>query len=162
MLKKRVSKAEEIHSSVWFKIIGGLASVMLGILSLADFLQRRQPVDITGEWRITFEVKESSYSSYIGGIKNYKIFFTQKNQEVIGEGESWEFDTDLNFGSHVPLEFEGKIDKYDLLARYTLHGTARTTVGAVNLEVNQEGNYMSGDFVGTAADAKGIVKAYKL
>jgi hypothetical protein len=169
MHKKKINfdkKIKQIYKSIYFKLLGGGISLLLiiifGLPSLSSYLETREPIDITGEWKMMFEINESSYNPYIGNKSGYKVYFVQKDREIKGDGESWEFDSDLKYDIHRPIIFNGKISKYSVSANYTLYGKNRTTYGIINLKVDPNDKFMEGDFSGTGADVKGVVKAYKL
>ncbi len=158
--------AKRIYKSAYFKITTSIVSFMLVIIfgfpALVNYFETREPFDISGEWKITFEVNESSYNPYIGNKTTYKIYFFQKDREIIGDGESWEFNTDLNYNLHKPITFNGKIIKDLINSNYTLYGENRTTYGKVQMNLNELGNYMEGTFSGTGAAVKGTVSGEKL
>jgi hypothetical protein len=123
MKKKLLNK---LHKSLPIKIlvlsIPTVVSVIFGFPGLLAYLESREPVDITGDWQFTFDVANSSYIPYIGNSYSYKIFITQRNQEFTGKGETWEFSSPLDFESHIPIEFEGKVSGQFVMANYTLYG----------------------------------------
>ncbi len=142
--------------------IGILLTIIFGLPALIDFYQNREPVDVSGNWKFIFHVSESSYQPYVGTDSGYKIFLKQKDQEIEGVGESWEFESDLNFDSHRPISFDGKIEGRNIHATYTLTGKERTTYGSIDLKVSKDGNSMEGEFLGTGADVNGILSVKRL
>jgi hypothetical protein len=167
--KKKINfdkKIQKMYKSNYFKLVSGISSVFLliifGFPSLIGFFETREPIDISGEWKVIFEINESSYDPYVGNESGYKIYFSQKDREIKADGESWEFESNLNYDVHRPITFSGKIDKYTIDSNYTLYGLERTSYGKIEVTVDHNGKYMEGTFSGTGADVKGIVKAYKL
>jgi hypothetical protein len=142
--------------------LGTLLTIIFGLPALAEYYQNREPIDVSGNWKFIFHVSESSYKPYIGTDSGYKIFLKQKDREIEGVGESWEFESDLNFDSHRPISFSGKIEGRNIRANYTLTGKERTTYGSIDLKVSKDGTAMEGEFLGTGADVKGILSVSKL
>jgi hypothetical protein len=166
--KKKINlkkKLEKVYKFFYFKGISGIVTfvlaVIFGLPALLTYINQHEPIDISGEWKFTFTVEESSYQGYIDNSSTYKIYFFQKDQEITGNGESWEFNKELNYAAHRPITLNGKITKFTFLSNYMLHGD-RVTYGSLELEANKKGNTMQGRFSGTGAAVKGTVIAEKL
>jgi len=138
-------------------------AIMLGIIGYIDFSESREPVDVTGQWEFVFSTEESTYIPYIDSETTYKVYLSQHKQEIEGSGESWEFNKEMiDYQSHIPIQFKGKIHKYNISCIYTIFGEKRTTNGDVSMEIDKNGEFMVGEFSGAGAKVEGTVKAYKV
>lgn len=119
--------------------------------------------DVAGEWYLKFTVKSSSYMPYIGETHTQKLFITQSDKNITGEGEKWEYNGKLlPFDSHRKVEYIGIIDGSDFKATYKLFGKLRESSGTICLKVSSDGKSLEGTFSGSAGDAKGIVTGEKV
>lgn len=121
----------------------------------------KKQVEISGEWYFNFQVKESSYNSYIDTVTEYKIYFIQDGQKVTGEGEKWKYKGEpLPYKEHDPIQITGTVINDTLYCKYNLKGTLRETTGSFKSYIDN--NQLIGVFSGTAANVKGNFNAIKI
>lgn len=119
--------------------------------------------DIAGEWYLKFTVVSSSYKPYIGETHTQKLFLTQSDKNIIGEGEKWEYNGKLlPFDSHRKVAYIGTIDGSEFKATYKLFGKLRESSGTICLQVSSDGKSIEGKFSGSAGNAKGTVTGEKI
>ena len=136
------------------------ATLTLFTLIIATWIIVKQftAKDVTGEWYLKFSVVSSSYQPYIGETHTQKVFFTQSDKNITGDGEKWEYNGKLlPFDSHRKVEYTGIIDGTDFNATYKLFGKLRETSGTICLKISSDGKSVQGTFSGTAGNSKGTV-----
>ena len=119
--------------------------------------------DIAGEWYLKFTVVSSSYQPYIGEIHTQKLFLTQSDKNITGEGEKWEYNGKLlSFDSHRKVEYIGTINGSEFKATYKLYGKLRESSGTICLKVSSDGKAVEGTFSGSAGNSKGTITGEKI
>lgn len=119
--------------------------------------------NIAGEWYLKFTVVTSSYQPYIGETHTQKVFLTQSDKNITGEGEKWEYNGKLlPFNDHRKLEYIGTIDGSNFMSNYKLFGKLRESSGNICLKISDDGKSVEGTFSGTAGDSKDTVTGEKI
>ncbi len=145
------------------KFITATLTLLTLIIGLWIAIKQFRTKQVDGEWYLKFTVKSSSYKPYIGETHTQKLFLTQSDIDIIGEGEKWEYNGKLlPFGSHRKVEYVGTIDGEDLKLTYKLFGKLRESSGALFLKISSDGKSAEGYFSGTAGNSKGRVIAERI
>ena len=133
------------------------------IIGLGIYIKQFTTKNIAGEWYLKFTVVSTSYKPYVGDIHTQKLFLTQSDKNITGEGEKWEYNGKLlPFDSHRKVEYIGTIDGSEFKATYKLFGKLRESSGTICLKVSSDGKSVEGTFSGSAGDAKGTVTGDKI
>lgn len=141
------------------------ATLTLFTLVIGSWLLIKQftTKNIAGEWYLKFTVVSSSYKPYIGETHTQKLFLTQSDKNITGEGEKWEYNGKLlPFDSHRKVSYVGTIDGSEFKATYKLFGKLRESSGTICLKVSSDGKSVEGTFSGSSGDAKGTVTGEKI
>lgn len=146
---------------------GTAISVIVGIIASAiacwQFFKSATTHNLAGQWKLKFKIESSSYKPYIGETHTQKIFFNQRDSEVTGKGEKWEYNGKLlPFGMHRKLEYVGKVEDDCFKASYTLYGLKRESIGMIDVKITDGGRRVTGRFTGTAGDASGFVEGERI
>ncbi len=145
------------------KFISGVLGLFLAIVGTWTAIKGFARKDITGEWKIKFTNEHSSYKPYIGETHVQKIFFTQNEKNVTGEGEKIQYNgEDLPSAKRRQLEYKGTIDDNKLVATYSLHGQLRESIGIIQAIISNDGKTLSGTFSGTAGSAEGTLTGERI
>jgi hypothetical protein len=146
----------------WTLLIALLTAVTLVYGSVQAYDYMSTP-NISGEWYITLTVESSSYKAYIGDVHGIKIYFTQADKAVTGNGEKSDYNgKKLNSNEHIKIDFDGNLNGHTFKTKYTLFGTKRETTGIFEAEITDGGKKLVGTFKGTAADSKGSITGVKI
>ncbi|MCW3104458.1 MAG: hypothetical protein JWO09_2898 [Bacteroidetes bacterium] len=113
--KRKLSKAK----------LAGIIGVTAGILSILGGLEvfylKMTTKDFSGQWKITCNIKTSTYQPYIGKSSGWKVFFTQNGDKLNGRGEmTWIDDKEIPFSQHSPITMEGIVDGDEITLNYTM------------------------------------------
>lgn len=148
-------------NNVWKFVIALMTLVTLTFGSIQAYQYFDTP-DISGEWYLTLTNTSSTRKAYVGDVTGLKVFFTQTDKSISGQGEKWEYRGQLlDYNQHRKLEFVGKLDGKIFKTSFVLHGELRETTGIMELEITDGGKKMIGTFSGTAADTKGTIIGIK-
>jgi hypothetical protein len=145
------------------KFVSATLTLFLGSIAVIAYFKQCTIKKATGQWYLTFKVVKSAYRSFIGETHSQKVFFTQNENVVEGDGEKWEYN-----GKYLPpemhrlLEYTGTIEGNKLIAKYVLHGEKRDSKGMINVELADDGKTMTGSFSGTAGESSGTVTGEKI
>lgn len=150
--------------------IGKTGTVLIGLLTLITLIFGCWQIyksttchNLAGVWKLKFVIESSTYKAYVGESHTQKVFFSQNEFVVTGNGEKWEYnDKFLPYEQHRKLEYNGIIEDDCLKATYKMYGLKRESTGIINVVLIDDGKKMTGTFCGTAADSKGIVTGEKL
>ncbi|HEX8517231.1 MAG TPA: hypothetical protein VF868_13625 [Bacteroidia bacterium] len=136
---------------------------LIGILPVVTgYYKYWRTKNVNGKWKITCHIKSSTYKAYVGKSSGFKIYLTQDDDKIKGQGEMWWVDDkEIPYEQHLPITVEGKVDGENMVLSYTQVGSKRTTVGEMVLNTSG-GDVLNGSFSGTAADAKGTVTAERI
>jgi hypothetical protein len=152
-MKRFIVKATRTQKFI--SAVLGLFIASFGVWAIIKSLRTK---NIAGAWKLTFTIQSSTYRPYIGETHTQKVFFTQNDENVAGNGEKWEYNGELlPFDAHRLLEYEGTINGSQLNAKYVLHGLKRISNGNIEVEISSDEKTLKGSFTGTAADTKGMV-----
>lgn len=158
MNRTLIIKAAKTH-----KVILGTLSLLLAIVGSWAIINEWNTKNIGGGWNLKFTIESSSYKPYIGETHTQKVFFTQIDNCITGNGEKWEYNGKLlPFNMHRKLDYTGTISGSDLKATYKLFGKLRESSGIICLKVSSDGKYVIGTFIGTAGDSKGTVTGERI
>lgn len=119
--------------------------------------------NIAGAWKLKFTNNYSSYKPFIGESHTQKVFWSQNENNITGNGEKWEYnDKLLPSNMHRKLEYSGSIEANCLKAVFKLFGLKRESSGSIEVILSEDGKKMKGTFIGTAGDTKGTVTGEKI
>jgi len=154
--KRKFSKAK----------LAGIIGVTAGILSILGGLEvyylKMTTKDFSGQWKITCNIKASSYRLYIGKSTGWKVFFTQTGDKLYGRGEmTWVDDKEIPFSQHSPITMDGTVDGDEITLNYTISGERRLSYGEIKLMMDSD-VLAQGTFSGTAANSSGSSVAEKI
>lgn len=156
---------EDIIINVVGTIIGGLLLTLLLFL-LNEFIFNKK--NLTGEWDSNLEITKSGYNLYKGLIIKFKIHLIQKGYEISGSGEKIKeiypegkeniYQRDKRVIISVEGYYERKFfAKSIIYLNICEEGTQRQTRATYKLYLKNKNN-LEGEFITTAADAKGKIK----
>jgi hypothetical protein len=142
----------------WKLLVAGISFIAV-LIPCWQFYKSSTTHKIAGGWRIKFNIVSSAYKPYVGETHVQKIFFTQNDCEISGNGEKIEYNgKPLKSDMHRQIEYKGAIDDDFLKATYVLHGLLRPSSGVIEVTLTDGGKKMAGSFSGTAGDCKGTVE----
>jgi hypothetical protein len=145
------------------KIITGSFTLFVAIAGTIAIIKTWRTKDIRGEWRLTFYNDECAYIPYINERHEQKVFFSQNESVISGDGEKWSYNgRELPAEEHRILKYEGTIHGSKLEAKYILHGLKRISNGTVSLIISSDGLTLEGSYSGTAGSCKGRVTGRKV
>ncbi len=157
-MKKVISSISQTN-----KFITATLTLLTLIIGIGIYIKQFTTKDIAGEWYLKFTVVSSSYQPYIGETHTQKLFFTQSDKNITGEGEKWEYNGKLlPFDSHRKVEYIGTIDGSEFKATYKLFGKLRESSGTVSLKISSDGKSLEGTFSGSAGNSKGTITGDKV
>jgi hypothetical protein len=137
--------------------------IIVSIITIWQFFKSSTRHNLTGDWKLKFEVESSSYSPYIGETHTQKFFFNQADCAITGAGEKWEYNGRfLPYDMHRKVEYLGELDDDIFKATFKLFGLKRETVGIIEVTLTDGGKKMAGIFSGTAGNTKGTVVGEKI
>jgi hypothetical protein len=111
--------------------------------------------NLTGWWTLTNEVHATSYRRYRGLRLVYRLRLQQDGNRINGNGQKWaENGRPIPRASRTPIEVSGTIEGRRLVLVFTERGLRRTSGGAFELTVLEDGR-LSGTFQSDAAQSKG-------
>ena len=158
MLKKIVSQI-----STTGKFVTAVLTLFTLVIASWVVVKQFSTKDISGEWYLKFSVVSSSYKPYIGETHTQKIFFTQSDNRLIGNGEKWEYNGKLlPFDSHRKVEYIGTLDGSDFRATFKMYGKLRESSGIICLKISSDGKSVEGTFSGSAGNSKGTITGEKI
>jgi len=145
-------------------IVGGLFLTLILFL-LNEFVFPKK--NLTGEWKTTIKIENTTYIPFKNLIIEYKIHLIQKGYELSGSGEKIkdikpdgsgtvflrEKRVNIEIDGYFERRFLGKSKVYLNINEY---GRKRETRATYILTFNGKNN-LKGTFISTAADAGGIV-----
>lgn len=145
------------------KIITAILTFFLASIGTWTAINQYQTKNISGGWNLKFTNESSSYKPYIGETHTQKVYFTQSDQDITGEGEKWEYNGKyLQADMHRKIEYKGTIDGCECKATYVLFGKLRESCGNVCLKISSDGKSLQGTFSGTAGNTKGNITGEKI
>lgn len=147
-----------------YKIIKGIAALAVGAvtfygagLGIAQYYESKSGYDLNGEWVLKLEIESTSYNPYKNLKVGYKIYLSQHEREIVGNGEKWWVNgEEIPFSQHDPIIMKGVISGDSLPLLFTLKGSNRETVGAFNLEFVSD-DKLIGTFSTTGANSSGSI-----
>ena len=149
-------------------IIGGLLlTLILFLLNEYTFPKK----NLTGEWKTTIKITETSYTPFKQLTVEYKIHLIQKGYELSGSGEKIKDikqggnETVFHRENRVVVDVDGYFErKYFRKCKVYLNineeGRKRETRATYFLTLTAD-NKLEGNFISTAADASGQVTMVK-
>lgn len=146
--------------------IAGAAMSVLGVgasvYATKDFIFQDLSADVTGTWAIDMTIQDSSLAAMKGVTLRYFLNVQQDGLKLAGEGEKiCENGQSIDASSRTRFELiGGKVEGGSVTMAFRDHGKVRQTTGTFNLTA-QSSDAMDGNFVWTAANATGTLKAKK-
>jgi hypothetical protein len=145
------------------KLLSASLTIFLGTIAVIAYFKQCTTKKAAGQWYLTFKVEKSAYKPFIGETHSQKVFFTQNENIIKGDGEKWEYNGKyLPSEMHRLLEYEGTINGNKLMAKYVLHGEKRDSKGMIDVEISDDGKTVKGTFSGTAGESSGTVTGEKV
>ncbi|MBK6354270.1 MAG: hypothetical protein IPO72_01895 [Saprospiraceae bacterium] len=143
------------------KLFAALKIVFILLISIGSLfstyrlLSSINLVDVNGIWILKINVQSSSYLPFKGMDIGYKIFLSQSDNIITGNGEKYmENGNEIPFTQHVQIEFVGKVEGKKLFIQFKEYGKKRTSLGSIELNFISK-NLFEGNFTSTAANSKG-------
>lgn len=141
------------------KSISAILGLIIALAAVWALFKDWRTGNIRGQWQLTFINENCSYIPYINETHTQRIFFTQNEKTISGDGEKWEYNGQLlPFDKHRKLEYKGTIDGKEIEATYVLHGEKRISNGKVHLKLANDGKTLTGTFSGTAGSCDGKIE----
>ena len=129
-------------------------------LAFHEYYEKRANIDMTGSWEIEFEVVSTAYRPFMGLRYTYKTHLLQNGKDIEGSGEKWwENGVEVPAPLHTAIKLKGASTRERVVLTYELKGAKRDSIGSMTLEKTQDLGVLKGTFDGTAAEAKGVVRA---
>lgn len=151
------------HISNTNKFVTAVLTLFTLVIATWVIIKQFSAKNISGEWYLKFTIVSSSYQPYIGETHTQKVFFTQSESNITGDGEKWEYNGKLlPFDSHRKVEYTGTLDGKDIQATFKLYGKLRESSGTIALKISSDGKHVEGTFSGTAGNSKGSVTGDKV
>lgn len=145
------------------KFVTALLTLFTLVIASWVIIKQFTTKDIAGEWYLKFTIVSSSYKPYIGETHTQKIFLTQSDKNITGEGEKWEYNNKvLPFDAHRKVEYTGTINGSEFKATYKLYGKLRESSGTICLNISSDGKSVEGTFSGSAGNSKGTITGEKV
>lgn len=155
-------------------VTGALAvlAAVAGLIANIDKIQDFFRPSLSGEWRLTVTINQSSFRAYEGRSATYRIFVTHTGTTLSGTGEKVMVDAkEIPVPARQPIEFTGDIAGDVVTARYVLKpgtdGAARETRGQFVWKIirggilSRQAIRLEGTFTGTAASTSGVALAVR-
>lgn len=151
------------HISNTNKFVTAVLTLFTLVIATWVIIKQFSTQNISGEWYLKFNVVSSSYKPYIGETHTQKVFFTQSESNITGDGEKWEYNEKLlPFDSHRKVEYFGTVDGKTIQATFRLYGKLRESAGTICLKISHDGKHVEGTFSGTAGNSKGTITGDKV
>jgi hypothetical protein len=114
------------------------------------------PLNLTGEWRITNTILETSYQPYRHLRLGFRLAVHQDGPAFTGEGEKYlENGRTIPVAARRPIRIQGRIRQGSVIdATFQEEGRSRHIQGHFRL-TQQDRQQLTGTFVSTAANARG-------
>jgi hypothetical protein len=152
-------------SEIIVTVVGGLILALLLFL-LNEYVFKK--ANLTGEWKTTICITETTYRPYENLKIEYKVHLLQKGAELLGSGEKIKdihtdgSETKFAADKRVQLDIDGYFEKkYFRKCKIYLQvneaGRIRETRATYTLTFDNK-NKMTGTFISTAANQKGLVE----
>ena len=120
------------------------------------------PINLTGEWRLTNTVTESTYRPYLNLKLDYRIVITQQGQAFTGNGEKVrEAGQNLPPSRRTTISLKGLVHADRVEATFTEKGSRRPTAGRFVWQLESDGSRLDGSFSSEAARSQGSSVAVK-
>jgi hypothetical protein len=160
---------ENLINEIVMTVISGLIFTLILFLIKEHILPKK---NITGEWKSTITINESSYNSYVNLGIEFRIHLLQKGNDIIGSGEKIK---DLNIdgtetvferSKRVSIEISGNYEKsylkrskvyFNIIEKGTLRDSRSTYILVV-----KNSRLLKGTFKSTVADSSGKIVMNKL
>jgi hypothetical protein len=112
--------------------------------------------DLSGNWKVINTVERTSYEPYQNMEVGFAVSIDQKGTEFTGRGEKIsENGRTLSSDSRTPITVKGTIDGDQVKATFSEQGAIRTTNGRFVWRIDKASGRLIGQFVSTAARARG-------
>ncbi len=121
--------------------------------------------DISGKWQFVTNVKETSYSPFIGMKLTYDVYLKQNELQLEGTGEKVKenvkgVEKEYIGSERIQIDIDGRIEKRlfgkpIVHIQYTMSGQQRQSTARQKLTHN--GEILSGSFSSTVAEESGTV-----
>jgi len=116
---------------------------------------------LSGSWRLTSHVVETSVPRFRGLILGYELRLEQDGDRLRGVGvKATENGRALSSRARTPIALDGVIDGETLHLAFTESGLARTSRGAFSLRLTEDRS-LAGGFWSDAARSSGTVTALR-
>lgn len=158
----------ELFSESIATIIGGLLLTLILFL-VNEYILRKK--NITGEWKMTIEIKDTTYNPYKNLKIEYIVHLLQKGNELMGSGEKIRDilpdGTQNKFleKNRVRIDLDGFFErkylrKANIYLQSNEDGRIRETRATYILTLLED-NLMKGSFISTAASTSGSIVMIK-
>lgn len=118
--------------------------------------------DLTGNWRVTNTVEQTSYQAFRNMEVGFNLAIDQSGKEFTGRGQKVsENGRSLPATSRTPIELKGSIDGDKVEATFSESGAQRKTTGRFVWKIDKASGGLTGTFVSNAARASGKSAAKK-
>jgi len=147
------------------KLIGILAllvGLMTGIIQLYEAYQKNKIKDLTDNWVLKYDIKETTHKKYFNLTLGYKLNMTQQEDATIsGLGEKFlENNVAIPFKERINIQFTGRNYGDSIVLLIHEKGKLRETSSTVRLRKNNDHTF-NGTFISTAANCSGIATMEK-
>lgn len=140
----------------------GLVGVASAFVGIAQYAEQHPSVHLTGEWRLNHTIESTSMAAYRGVRLGYRLFVSQKGDEITAEGEKcWENGRIMAPMERTPIEFAGTLDHGIVKGTFIEEGKRRRTTGYFSWSLRKDGS-LTGTFRSTAANSRGSVMAQRV
>ena len=144
-------------------LIAGVSTIVGGTIAGIQYYHQRSIPDISGRWKITNTVEETTYNPYQGLELEYKVFISQDGVNLDGRGEKlWENGQLIERQGRSPIQITGRVEGGRVSATFREQGLRRRTSGHFDWQLAADGDTLKGTFTHTAASMSGPSVAVKV
>ena len=143
--------------------LAAITGIVAATISGLQYYQEQSRPDLTGRWKITNVVEETTYNPYRGLELGYVVSIIQDGATFKGQGEKYlEDGGPISGDARVPIRISGQVEDDDVSATFKERGTLRETSGHFSWELTASGDTLKGTFAHTAANSSGTSVAVQL
>ncbi len=143
----------------FLRIIGGIGTLVgavLGINGLYNWYNESIIEDLSGIWKVSYIIEETTYAPYKGLRIGYTIFIQQDGFNLNGKGDKISENSQmLQTSAKTPIEVNGTFDGENVQLTVLEKGKKRESSGMIKLKKVNDGGVFEGSFYTTAANSSG-------
>ena len=182
LVKRKLSRRPPTNQQIARSVFVILVMVVIGVIALilvqrfrrhesTTTIQTASPTseakndipDLTGTWKVTNTVDQTSYQAYQNMEVAFNISINQDGNAITGKGEKIsENGRSLPANGRTPIEMKGTVDGDKIEATFFENGKVRKTNGRFVWTIDKSSGSLTGTFITTAARSSGRSAATKV